>query len=330
MAERQRLLLQPINPDRLETRDMLVYGAPVRWLDEQHVYVSLYDYYDLPSELRERFPFTRNIIANVDTGGISSAKHIPNHGFCYFKGYVSYTFLVRSDQVFYEGAWGEEKEVLRRATMKDGRHIPIEQRDYVDANGKVWPASTGFFFNKFNCRLEKREGVNGFTKYPLLDGHGYVLSEFGPERLVYYPAGTNVASVPLTAKSGDFGSATYSESLDAYVVPVRLQEASSRSRMEVWFFKPTGEAQMKLVPGGPWFGAARIYRVSRAGIVLWSNNNVTSPGDGFAGIYLVGERDVVRIAAGLTSHPEVSPDGCRIAFGVRKGSQSVSVPNPPY
>lgn len=312
--------MQEVNPDGFHVIDRPSVGAPIRWLDDQRIYISLSDYYSQSQSFRDQFAFTRNVILNVDTGAIEAAKHVPSTRFCYYKGYISYLVGIGDDQVFFEGRWGEEKAVLRRPLVKGGQQIPRDQQTYIDSDGQVWPATTQFFFNKFNCRLERRERIGRFNKYPLHEGHGYILSEFDPERLVYYPDGVP-GSLPLSAKSGDFGDAVYSEALGVYFLPVNANSVSSREHLDVWVIRPNTAVHAERVSGGPWFGASRVFRVSRAGPLIWSNNNTTSPGDGFAGLYLVRDAKVVRIVAARASYPEVSPNGCRIAAEVSENQR---------
>lgn len=313
MSERQRLREQLDRGETFEVRETPLIGYPLKWLDDQRLYILVETHGGAAEAEKLLVPNSRNVIWNVDTNSVEAARTIES-GFCYYRGFVGYLGFSDGRRSFFEGPWGEAKEVMQRLISIGGRALPDDQQLYVEPSGRTWPASTYFYFNPFSCRLTRGQYITSKgLKWPLGDGDGYITVEQDGNKLTYYPEGDREGSpVALPLRFSDIQNGVYSQALSAYFFPRELFSRSSTSPLEVWILDRAGQLRMEIVPAGPWFSASKGILASRVGIVLWSHNR-SGTGDGFAGVYLNRNGKMLRVLQGFPHRTEISPDGCRIA-----------------
>lgn len=300
MAAYQRLIAQRINPGRFGILTAPFVGIPLRWLDNERLYVSLPSGIPLPPALKSKMPSAAEVIWNVATNEVIEAKGLPRRTFCYVDGYISYTRIDGDYTVYVAGQLGQEKEVARRRARAEGKQLPLDGLRYQ---------------NRFNCQWFIHERVGKALKYPLLDEHGFIEVEDDGRRLVFFPK-RDVASVTLPFSYDDVQRAIYVAALGVYVVPENILGSSSRRPLTFWLLTPNGGLRRETIPAGPLSGVSHRFHASRAGIVVWSRGQIGRGDDNYAGVYLVRSNEAVRILSGLSNGSDVSPNGCRIAAGL--------------
>jgi hypothetical protein len=296
----QRLMAQPINSDRFGILNAPFIGSPIRWLNNEQLYVRLADIDVQPFAARSKRSPAQYLIWNIRTGEVEEANNFPRGKFCYYSGYLSYTRSEEEYVLFIEGPVGEQREIGRRRVREGHKALPLPEE------GIRRP-------NPFNCRWDGPGWLGKALKYPLLEEHGHILvNRYGSE--LTYVRANGGDPVVLPFNYSDIQSAVYSPALNAYVVPRNINGGAGA--LTLWLLKPDGTMSSTVFPAGPWFGASRGFHVSRAGIVIWSHRRAGRGDGGFAGIYLSRNNEVARLMSGFVNGSDVSPDGCKIAAGL--------------
>ncbi len=186
--------------------------------------------------------------------------------------------------------------------------------------------------NSFDCGIleyatQKPAWANERMDVQILrKGHGYLVST--PP----YAAGKPNPDPPrirLVTDSGAEKTLDIDPRSSAYPVswsPVAQKYVLTDTRTErywnvVWLLDPAGNVERVDLPRLDWSRPKAIHAI-RDGFLLeiGTTSSSTSKSPGNSGIYVVRGGRLQRVMSGYTYALSVSPDGCRIAFGIIQGS----------
>jgi hypothetical protein len=193
--------------------------------------------------------------------------------------------------------------------------------------------------NPFSCREYDpvRLSLNGYQGTPLLEEHGIL--DLGPsfthfditkkDDPIYLvkPDGSKIA-LPITRLEGTAISVGYTTFNEAYTIASSIpKDAKARGTVPwprgraqpVYILSPSGEARRIDIPYVDARASASILYLATAGGVYMMSHRVST---GHDGAYLVQGENVMLLEPGYVVAHGVSPNGCRLALGIRRRFKS--------
>jgi uncharacterized protein len=85
----------------------------------------------------------------------------------------------------------------------------------------------------------------------------------------------------------------------------------------------TGASELRCIPYGPYYQNAPIPLPTKGGLYFATVGKTAAADDG---LYSANGNEIERVVAGRIVFPSVSPDGCRIAFGLDKTEAAGKLP----
>jgi hypothetical protein len=240
---------------------------------------------------------------------------------CYHAGYITYP--IRNDGPLING-------VPRFHVVKEGPFRSERERTIDRSKQRELPP-----LNPFSCREydPARLKLNGYTGKPLLEEHGVL--DLGPpfynfdntkkDEPIYLvkPDGTRTA-LPITRLEGAHLRIERTDFNDSYTlfspIPkdgrVHLIGPWPKNRPQpVYLLSPNGTVRQVDIPYvQARSGGSILYTATASGIYLMSHNVRAGP----EGAYLVQGDDVAMLELGYIVAHGVSPDGCRLALGIKR------------
>ena len=278
------------------------------------------------------------------------------HGSLCVKGqYVVFRYTSREDEekkvgrrFVFEGLFGREKLSIAEFPKPASRRDAFISRDDATKNvgdapkdqKRIAKNKPDFVeFNYLTCRHYRRSELPALGGYvrPLLPGE-FVTREYAqddeqarnklPGTYWYHPPSGK--PIPLKLVDKDAGIGRYFSYRDSYVLGEISAHViiSEKVPRRYGLMDRKGNIQDYTPPNGPWMNGTTHIAPTRQGLFLTSSALFGSGGylggNGAAGAYLLIERELKRLAAGIPSAFDISPDGCRIALAIADQSEDES------
>lgn len=231
------------------------------------------------------------------------------------KGVTPYTpFAHRVDACLRDGIF--------RYTLED------EQKNKKVFYGKfgeekpVTPPKMLYPYDLMNCRIADNPEIvakrqNNRAIIPLLDRHGYLDRGVlrGEESLketptaLYRPGQREAIKLPIR-----IGSVKYYAFKDAYYIEIGASAITGKPATTWWLY-PDGRVEEVRLPTGPWGTGFSAHAIPlRIGFFMVSHAYMSGRDSGLAGGYFLQGEKFVKVINGSIRGPDVSPDGCKVAF----------------
>jgi hypothetical protein len=303
-------------------------GAPpltIHWLDNDRLITSGFERgLTEPRADGVQVPKRGLYIWDLKTDRVTRYADAAGHP-CYHAGYITYP--IRNDgplingiprfHVVKEGPFGSERE--RTIDRSEHRELPP--------------------LNPFSCREYDRARLrmNGYQGKPLLEEHGIL--DLGPSFTQFdatkkddpihlvKPDGSRIA-VPITRLEGTAIFIGYTTFNKAYTLASSIpKDAKGRGTVPwprgrtqpVYILSPSGGTRRIDIPYIDARASTSILYLATAGGVYMMSHRVST---GHDGAYLVQGEKVILLEPGYVVAHGVSPDGCRLALGIRRRFKS--------
>jgi hypothetical protein len=303
----------PVENSGLVTRDDS-FISDIYWLDNKRVIVLGAQSEAVPKEREYKLYVWdvehRTITVHHDGGE-------PYATLCVHRGYVRYGYRRGTNgYVVFSGDFGHETTAVRDLFQeREG-----SQRD------KEKPEVNSFSCTEyFRSRLQKL----GSNVVPLVGGD-YAAQDDGRGgtrrvQWIFFPA--DKPPIPLGMQYDSLLFKRFSEYGEGYVVRDMPSHYvfSPKIAQRYWLVTRQGQITDINIAAGPWFKGSVSVMPARGGNVMFSHA-VDVKANGAAGVYWVDQSGVSKLVEGLPSSFAVSPDGCRVAFGISDFAKRPLVP----
>ena len=146
--------------------------------------------------------------------------------------------------------------------------------------------------------------------------------------MLYPPDRPEGMKLPIPRAEARFSCTKYFPFINAYLVWNCVSQkglsAINRSKKEYcqpcWLVWPDGRTKRNCIPYGPWVGTSLDILITKIGTMFVTLHRDPK----HAGGYLISNGAVSRLMGGFLFQPDVSPDGCRVAFTHKKTSHGGS------
>jgi len=292
----------------------------VFWLDDDRVLFDGVDYSALAPRRGDGRLVPKSALFVWDTRNNRVTRYGDIDGrLCYADGYARYPVRSAGELV----------------TFKAGRFGAEEERDLIFKRGGPRPE-----VNRFTCREFRTEDLRPTREnhlIPLRDGHGYL--DLGPaqkgkiaeERLEEEPihlfpdGGKPAVPLPMDKREASLPLMSYSTFNDAYLLYSPIPKTGRvgfignwppRKPQPLYVMRPDGQTKVIEVPYHESRSGSSIdYWLVRPGVFMTSHYI----SKGVEGGYLIRDGRFTRVLRGYITAVGVSPDGCKVAVGIKPG-----------